>query len=279
MNKWLVVVLVAAIVAAVGVSCKRADPEADKASIQGIVERDSVWFDGSTTVDSTGGGYIDGDTAVIWWRSAQTHDEPDIEISLVGDSAWVEWSRHNFGDFYTLAKPPDTTWLLWSKKVVETARLRGVFTRVGEETEDDRGWELTGLSLASGRSDSAQSAFIDSLRIESATAGNVLIIDPLNTYYSLASLIWFTPGEAVTVTLYTNIEDGDAFLHTWAFWYRRLPFTNTGGGVFTGTWNAQLLPFPRFAIFDLVTHGTIYEPGQPYDFCGWLFPYTIRTAD
>lgn len=260
--------------------CRKTDPEADRAAIERLVEQDSVWFDANTEVDSVGsGGRLDADTVVIWWRGKQMHEPAVIEINVVGDSAWVDWSRHNFGEFYSLVKPPDTTWLLWTKSVFETVRLRGIFMREGNDTEDDRGWKLTKVSLAFGRSDSAQTTFIDSLRIESASSGNVLIVDPLDTYYGLEDLIWFTPGEAVTVTLYTSDVAAEAFLHTWAFFYRRLHFDNVAAGVFRGTWNAQLLPFPRFAVFDLVTHGTIYGQEAPYDFCGWLLPYTIKTLD
>ena len=264
------------------VSCNKVDPEADALAIQGIVDRDSVWFEGSTTVDSTGTGGLDSDTAVIWWRGAQTHDDPVVDIQVNGDSAWVEWSRHNYGDFYILANLPTDSLVLWTKNVVETAKLRGVFTRNGRVSDDDRGWALQKVSLAYGQSDSANTVRIDSLRIESATAGDILVVDPLSTYYGLENLTWFTPGESVTLTLYTNVEEGEAFLHTfvllWPF-YVRVKFDNAGAGVYTGTWNAQLLPFPRFAIFDFVTRSTIYTPDMPYDFTGWMFPYTIRTAD
>jgi hypothetical protein len=275
--------LVVFVTAAVLVSCVKPDPEADKAAVQALVEQDSVWFSASTTVDSTGtGGSFDSDTSVLWWRGTQTHDNPQLEVEVVGDSAWVAWSRRNLGDFYVLANLPTDSLVLWTKKVVETAKLRGVFKREGRTNDDDRGWVLDRISLAYGRSDSSQTISIDSMRIVSATAGEQVIVDPLETFYGLDNLVWFTPGEQVTLELYTNAEEGVAFLHTfvliWPF-YVRVPLTYDGDGVFIGTWHAQRLPFPRFAIFDLMTRSTIFNPDAPYDFCGWLFPYTIKTAD
>ena len=283
MSRWIVLGLAVFVTAAVLISCVKSDPEADKAAVQALVEQDTVWFDASTTVDSTGtGGFFDSDTNVLWWRGTQTHDDPQLEVEVVGDSAWVAWSRRNLGDFYVLANLPTDSLVLWSKKVAETARLRGVFKREGQTNDDDRGWVLDKVSLAYGRSDSSQTVSIDSMKIVSATAGEQVIVDPLETFYGLDNLVWFTPGEQVTLTLYTDAEEGVAFLHTfvliWPF-YVRVPFSYDGDGVFSGTWHAQLLPFPRFAIFDLMTRSTIYNPDAPYDFCGWLFPYTIKTAD
>jgi len=55
----------------------------------------------------------------------------------------------------------------------------------------------------------------------------------------------------------------------------RAPFEDKGGGVHEGVWKAQLVPFPRFAIFDLMETSTIWSEDGVYDFHGILFPYTI----
>ncbi|MDH5186499.1 MAG: hypothetical protein OEW70_05480, partial [candidate division WOR-3 bacterium] len=62
--------------------------------------------------------------------------------------------------------------------------------------------------------------------------------------------------------------------------YVRLPFNYIGNGVYTGTWNTQIVEFPRFAIFDLMNHKTLFTPPDVYgyDFCGWLFPYQIKNT-
>jgi len=52
-----------------------------------------------------------------------------------------------------------------------------------------------------------------------------------------------------------------------------------GNGVFQGTWNAQLIPGFRFAIFDLLSRNTLLDKTAAYDFSGWLLPYAIKPAD
>lgn len=281
MNRRVLAAL-AAFIALVLVGCHKQDVAADRAAIIGLVERDTVHFSASTSHDSTTGGYFAaGETLIVWWRGPQTHDTAVINVEVKGDSAVVSWSRHNFGYLHILAQVPDTTLQLWNKNLVETARLSAIFRREGKESDTDRGWRLKKISLATGASDSVNTVRIDSVRIRTSLR-EITIRAPLTTYFPVDSLFWFTPGEQVTITLWTNATEGVAFLHTfvliWPF-YIRLPFEYLGDGVFQGTWQAQLVPSFRFAIFDLMARSTIYTPDAPYDFNGWLFPYQVRTAD
>src|SRR5512138_368040 len=105
----LTALVAAALVLLVGCK-KKQDIEADKAAVRGLVEKDTVHFAAGTAHDSAGGSFMDGDTAVLWWRSAQTHDSaPGVEVGVSGDSAWVVWSNHNMGFFHVLALPPGET--------------------------------------------------------------------------------------------------------------------------------------------------------------------------
>lgn len=264
-------------------SCRRKqDVEADKAAIRALVERDTVHFAAATSHDSTGGFFADGDTLVWWWRSAQTHDSaPAIEVWVSGDSGFVQWSQHNYGFLHVLAAPPETTLQLWTKRLVERVSLRAVFFRTGENTDSTRGWRLSALSLVNGTSESTRTVTIDSMRIRSSLR-DIIVRDPFATFFNADTMVTFTPGEQMTVTLYTNAMNGRAFLHTfvllWPF-YIRVPFASQGNGVFVGNWHAPAVPSVRFAIFDLLSYRTIYSPDGPYDFHGWLLPYRIRTAD
>ncbi len=281
--KNLTIVGLIAVLSFCFVSCKRQDVTADRAAIMALVERDTIHFATSTSHDSTaGGGYFTAvETLFFWWRGPQTHDTALIEVQVNGDSAFVSWSRHNYGYLHILAQVPDTTLQLWNKRLVETIRLQAIFRREGKESDTDRGWRLKMISLATGTSDSVNTVRIDSVRIRSSLR-ELVIRSPLATFFPVDSLFWFTPGEEVTVTLYTNATEGVAFLHTfvliWPF-YVRVPFDYIGDGVFQGTWHAQLVPSFRFAIFDLMPRSTIRTPDAPYDFNGWFFPYQVRTAD
>ena len=277
----LTVLLVAALTLLV--SCKKKqDVEADKAAVRELVDKDTTHFSGNTSHDSAGGFFMDGDTAVLWWRSAQTHDSAaGVTVGVSGDSAWVDFSQHNYGYFHVLALPPGETLQLWNKPLSENTHLRAIFLRTGKSTEGTRGWKLDKISLFTGQSESTHTVKIDSMTITSSLR-SILITDPLNMFYNVDTMVTFTPGELLTINLYTNATAGKAFLHTFMAvppYYVRWPFTDMGNGVYQGAWHAPIVPSIRFAIFDLLERSTIYGPGQPYDYNGWLLPYNIHTAD
>jgi len=274
--------MIAALVclAALG-ACNKADPDADKVALRALVEKDTTHFAGGTKGDSTAGLYVTDDTMIgIWWRGPQTHDSmPVIEIGLEGDSAWVAWHQHNYGELFHWVRTSETTAVRWVKDLTETVQLNAIFKRDGKPTDTERGWKLKKISFVDGTSKPANTVRIDSMRIRSQLR-DLLITDPLNAFYPVDSLIWFTPGEQLTITLYTNADEGFAFLHAFlGLLFIRIPFNDMGDGVFTGTWNAQIIPGFRFAIFDVMTKSTLLSPEAPYDFKGWLMPYWIKTAD
>lgn len=260
------------------------DLEAEKAAINRLIANDTIWFNANTQVDSTDTTkfYTTSklDTWLIWWRGQQTHSQPIIDINIIKDSAFVSWRRGNFGNLYSLIKPPDTTWLLWTKLVSETVRVNAIFKQTGN-THDTLtyGWQLKKISLASGHSDSLHTIRIDSLRIQSSSNPNMVIVNPLNTFFRIDSLLGFNPSEVVSLTVYTNADYGEAFLHTfilaWPF-YVRLKFNRVGNGVFYGSWPAQRIKCPRFAIFDIIDHATLYAETTKYNACGWFLPYRIK---
>lgn len=283
MKKIVVLSVITLAVLALFAGCGRNTTERDKQAIEDWMAADSVWFDSDTEVDSTGTGevlFADTTKGIIWWRTAQTHDDPVVDVAVVGDSGWVEWSRHNYGTVVVWAlidrDEGVDTFVLWEKDLEELATVRGVFRKTGPDSDPYYGWELEKISCAWGSS-TGGTVNIDSVHIESSEHDE-WITDPLNTYYDLDELVTFHAGEDVTVTLHTNDAGTDAFIHSfilaWPF-YVRAPFTNDGTGVHTGTWKAQRIPFPRWAIFDLMASSALWEEEGTYNFCGVLFPYNI----
>jgi len=282
MSKWLRLSLVLFAVLTVGLSCQNL-VEKDKAAVRALVEGDTTYFKGGTASgqDTTDGySLLDDTTMGLWWRSPQTHDSvPVIDVGVEGDSAWVSWHQHNYGGIIHWIKTSDTTAEKWTKPLVEKVQLNAIFRREGDQAEVSRGWKLQKISLVDGTSDTVNTVTIDSLKIRSSLR-DITIHDPLNTYYFTDSLVTFTPAEQLTLTLYTNATEGYAWLHAfWGIFFVRLPFEDMGNGVYQGTWNAQLWPGFRFAIFDLMTRNTLMDKTAPYDFKGWLFPYLIKNAD
>ncbi len=281
MSRWFMVVLLLAATALLVGACKVADPEADATAVRGLVEEDTTYFKAGTEGDSAEEtGLLDDTTVGLWWRGPQTHDpQPTIDVEVAGDSAWVGWHQSNYGELIHWAKTSDTTSERWTKALTERVQLNAVFMREGQDTDIDRGWRLKRISLVSGNSDTTSTVRIDSLRIQSSIR-DITIVDPLNTYYVLDSLVEFTPAEQLTFTMYTNATEGRAFLHAfWGWLLLRLPFQHQGDGVYSGVWNAQIIPGFRFAIFDLMTESTLLDPTAPYDYRGWLLPYRIKPAD
>lgn len=166
----------------------------------------------------------------------------------------------------------DTVWF--------NPNTQAIFLQTGDvEDTVTRGWQLKKISLASVESDSVNTIKIDSLRIQSESHPNLVITNPLNTFFPLDTLLTFKPAELVTLTLWTDATNSEAFLHTfiliWPF-YVRVKFNKAGPGVFTGTWRTQIVASPRFAFFDLLNRHTLYTPDAKYDFNGWLLPYKIK---
>ncbi|MBE0433218.1 hypothetical protein IBX73_07115 [candidate division WOR-3 bacterium] len=174
--------LFVAVLMAMVILVSQCSKETDEDAILSLIEADTVWFNTNTEVDSTSGNE-DQDTVVVWWRGVQDHDDPIIDIQITGDSAWVSWSRGNFGHFYSLARIDTMPWVLWDKNLSETAQVRAIFMRTGTESDEHRGWELDKISLAYGESNIVNTVQIDSIRIAtSSEAMDVVIKDPLNLF-------------------------------------------------------------------------------------------------
>jgi hypothetical protein len=268
--------LLVAAVLALAVIISQCAKETDEDAILDLIAADTIYFNTDTEGDSAAQEYsLSRDTTILWWRGPQTHSQPIIEINIAEDSAWVSWSRANYGDLRIIRID---TLDDWTKPLSETAELRATFLRTGTEDDEYRGWELHTISLAYGESTPSSTVRIDSVRINSDSYPDTLILDPLNTFFDVENLITFQPLESCTVTLYTDTPEGHAFLHTYILtwpYFVRDEFTHIADGVYQGVWTAQVVAVPRFAIFDLMPHSTLYTPDQPYDFNGWLLPYTI----
>lgn len=280
MRRVLVLTVTLLVAVAFFASCAKQDVDKDKAAVRALVEGDTTYFKSGTAGDSSENGLTAADTTMgLWWRGPQTHDSAaTIEVQVEGDSAWVAWHQHNYGEIYHWIKIATDTAVKWTKELTEAVQLNAIYMREGKDTDTNRGWKLKKISLAYGESETMNTTRIDSLKIRSLRR-DVLIDGPLDTYYHIDSLVAFEPNEQLEITLYTNATEGYAWLHAfWGIFLVRLRFNDQGDGVFTGTWNAQLIPGLRFAIFDLMTKSTLMDHDAPYDYSGWLLPYKIQTA-
>ncbi len=266
------------------IACQnRPDANAED-NIRKVIAEDTVWFNSNTQVDSTSDSSMhimaEDSFTVIWWRGPETHPDTNIDISVVGDSAFVKWSRKNVGVLHIRAYNKNTQqWSSWDKDLSETVYMNAIFKRDGDLSKHD-GWVLKKISCAVATSDIINTVKIDSLKIVSKNGGeSKVVIEPLNTFYDVDDLPAFSPSEHVDVEVYTNGVNGNVFLHTfillWPF-YLRFEIEQQREGFYSKECVMQAIPFPRFAIFDLLHHNTLYTAEYGYDFHGIFFPYSIK---
>jgi hypothetical protein len=287
------------------IGCGKSGPsesEMDESAIRDFITSDTLWFnisrhyEGEATDDSGGSatssvynpgalGPLGEITPLLWGRQILGHPDPSVSIDIFEDSAYVAWEVHNTGYFNIFAWDPDSgssgEWVFIKKELNETARISAVFKKTGHTGDPYRGWDLYAISGGWGTSDpeGLRTVTIDSLRIECTTYPDTVFATPLGVTPILQTLT-FAPGESVTLTLYSNDADARVFLHvfrnTWPF-HIRVPFTyNNNNGSYTGTWNAELIPAVRIAVFDMMHKNTLEDDEYVYDYNGWLFFYLVH---
>ncbi|MBD3285467.1 hypothetical protein GF359_03455 [candidate division WOR-3 bacterium] len=282
MKRIILVSLVCIMAGFMAVGCENTDEEIE--AIKQWVLEDTTYFDASTPEDTAPDQStlammpmaIDTvDSAFYWWRGKQTSDTTDIEVDVVDDSGWVEWTRHHAAALNVFAFDSDSAnWVHWAKDYDETTRIRGIFRKTGTDADPYMGWTLERISCAVGSSDNS-SVSIDSIKLLTQT-DEILLQAPFEEeFFHVDSLVKFKSLEQISITLYANDEETVAHLHTILLWPVRDTFSNAGGGVHEGTWNAQLWESLRYAIFDLMKASSLYEQDGEYDYDGVLLPYVI----
>ncbi|MDD2889135.1 MAG: hypothetical protein PHE49_00660 [bacterium] len=262
---------------------------ADRQAVEDMV-RASEWFQSNEAQTDTTkpptkkskGNNIIGDP--LWVRAvADTGNHLDINVSITGDSAYVEWTLDKEGLFWILGAQEaagdsglDTTLFFAPKPLSETSKMYGIYKRTGARTSTHRGWALRKISGVSGYSNVQHTVRIDSMRIQCKTYPDTVLTNPSGYLFDMENALNFAPAESVTITLYTNTSNAEAYLHLWPEWLVRIPMKNNGDGTFTNEqkWCIPFLPqMTRFAWFDLIGKNTIHDTEYGYDYDGWLYPY------
>ena len=306
MKKFIAISMMALLIALVSfIGCGKdqaSEAEQDDVAIRSFIAGDTLWFnpdqhyEDSATNDSGGGigslgpgsgmaGIFGDIIPLCWGRQVLGHPNPQVTIEINGDSAYIAWEIHNVGYFNIYAWDPDSgtsgDWVSIKKALSETIRISAFFQRTGEPGDPYRGWDLYAISGAWGTSEpeGSRTVTIDSLRIECTTYPDTVFSTPLCITPILQTLT-FAPGETVILTVYSNDPEAKVFFHvfrnTWPF-HIRIPFTyNNNDGSYTGTWNAELIPAVRIAVFDMMHKSTLEDDEYVYDSNGWLFFYLVH---
>ena len=111
MRKALVLTLMLVFAATGFVACQKQDFDSDEAAVRALVKGDPAHFTSGTAGDSSENAQLAEDTTRgKWWRGPQTHDSvPTIDVQVQGDSAWVGWYQHNYGEIFHWVMTSDTT--------------------------------------------------------------------------------------------------------------------------------------------------------------------------
>jgi len=271
------------------------EPATDEEAIDWLVRENPSYFNTEKHYgeEDTTGGKIGAFTPVItyfWYREIL----PDsviinINIDIIGDSAFVTWTGEFDGTFHLFASdtfPPDTI-IEYTKDFTDFGTRYAIFRRhyrPNEDPERRRGWRLEKVSGAEIISE-GNTVQIDSVRLNSASYPDTLLTNPLDLF-AKEDVITLTPEEECSLTVYADNDTAHVFLHSWRKHkeHHRSKFVNIGNGVYTGVWFAPsndpgVARVIHHCAFDMLSKETLADTIAPYDANAWLFPYLVTTSD
>jgi hypothetical protein len=271
------------------------EPESDREAIRWLIEDNPSYFNTQNHYgeeDTTGGriGTLSPIITYFWYREILKDSiNIDVNIDIVGDSAFVSWFGEFDGIFHIFADtifPPDSI-IEYTKDFTDFGERNAVFKRlkpVNDDPQHRRGWRLVKVSGAEIISD-GNTVQIDSVRLNSEHYPDTLLTDPL-ALFAKEDVVTLSPEEECSLTVYTNSDTLDhVFLHSWRKHtpHHRHPFHSIGNGVFTGVWLAPsnetgAMNVIHHVAFDMISTGTLDDDVEPYDSNAWLFPYMVTTS-
>lgn len=278
MRKWMPVLVMGIFLATIW-GCREAQPTmSDEEAIRALVSK-LPYF--GVDVEYTKPDTVEGPTKapiqpIFWWREG-THLGIDLDIDIVGDSAFVTISRDCEGILHIITGGDtiDTV----DKSLHDTFLRYAIFKR---DTVPGyyRGWRIWMVSGAEATS-VPNTVAIDSIRIQSTSYPDTVLTDPL-TIVHRDDILTFGPNEQVIVTVYTNVDSACVFMHS----FRRGPagirrhhrwrFTRVGNGIYQGVWYTPFAYGVHRAAVDVLHWNTLHDSEYVYDANAWLFPYRVK---
>lgn len=265
-------------------------PENDSEAIQWLISENPSYFntqDHYGSEDTSGSGTI-GILSMynyFWYREILPDPTINVNIDIIGDSAYVTWSGEFNGILHLFLSdtfPPDTI-NEYTKNFTDDGKRYAIFKRLYPANEDPqrrRGWRLVKVSGAEIISQ-GNTVQIDSVRLNSSSYPDTILKDPL-ALFTKEDVITLKPEEKCSLTVYTNNDSAHVFLHSWMrhIQHHRSEFKNIGNGVFTGVWFApsddpNALKTRHHAAFDMLSKGTLEDTLSAYDSNAWIFPYLV----
>lgn len=283
-----------------GCSEKTTEPgtNPDEESIRSIILENPSYFNTQNHYgeEDTTGGKFSGRSPIntfFWYREILPNPNIQVNIDIIGDSAFVTWTGEFDGILHLFASetfPPDSI-IEYTKDFTDKGIRYAIFKRFYSPDEDPqhrRGWRLVELSGAEIISKDVNTVWIDSVRLNCSSYPDTLLNDPL-ALFEKEDIITLIPEEECTLTVYTNSDSANAayvFLHSWRrhIQNHRRRFNYIGNGVFTGVWFAPsnlsgAINAIHHCAFDMISRETLKDDTLSYNANAWLFPYKVRVSD
>lgn len=210
MKKLMLALLVCILILS---GCKKEEKYTDEDAIMELV-KNSQFFNQRVPVGEDS-AYImrDSIVPVFWGREIKNFPSPVVDIYIIGDSAFVDYTGYDEGILHIWAWNADSNKIKYYKKdFADVSYIKGIFKRTGDVNDPYRGWELWSITGIHTFSRDIQPDFkIDSIKV---TLGNKVFIlkDPL-IFQKLSEVDTVHKNDIVGITVYVNVPVNHPYFH------------------------------------------------------------------
>ncbi|MEN3046576.1 MAG: hypothetical protein ABDH49_06315 [Candidatus Hydrothermales bacterium] len=197
--------------------CKRgryADRYTDKEAIVELIRSSSIFNQRAPAGNDSARLLLKGSVNPLFWgREIKNIPSPDIEIYIIGDSAYVDYTGYDEGILHLWAWVPDSQKVKHYKRdFSDIFYIKGTFKRLGDVNDPHRGWKLWSVTGIRALSRNVSPDFsIDSMEVR---LGNKAfkVKDPL-TFRKISEIDTVTKYDTVGIKVYVNKDVNYPYLH------------------------------------------------------------------
>ncbi len=230
------------------------------------------------SADTSSKALLPADTVTpLGWIREQTYkNNPDVSISIVGDSAFVSLEGTQGGNFHLVAYDPDSAKVVdFVKSYEDGYYIAAIFKRIGDD-QVDNGWVMTDVSNINMESSQREPRIkLDSLLLEGGNPDSIMITDS-KALYDAQDPRWCSAGDSIRITAFTS--DTNAVMAAYGF------TQDTGKGVFLsqsspGVWTGavQVIGSGMFYVaVDVLPWEVVNTVSEPYAAQLWIAQFQMR---
>lgn len=150
---------------------------------------------------------------LFWGREIKNIPSPKVEIYILGDSAFVNYTGYDEGILHLWAWVPDSNKVkYYQKNFSDVSYIKATFKRRGSISDPHRGWELWSITGIHALSKDANPDFkIDSMEVKLANK-IIKVKDPL-TFQKISEIDTVLKNDEVGIKVYVNKDVNYPYLH------------------------------------------------------------------